>query len=69
MTMHPDTIRFPTGAMRSGDAERRALRFDLADRPAPLGRDLRRGAAKYGDRNWESGFPASVVINHTLARI
>lgn len=69
MTMHPDTIRFPTGAMRSGDADRE--RYDLI---SPIG--LRRlaetyaeGAAKYGDRNWEHGFPASVVINHTLRHL
>ena len=69
MTMHPDTIRFPTGAMRSGDAERE--RYDLI---SPIG--LRRlaetyaeGAAKYGDRNWEHGFPASVIINHALRHL
>ena len=65
----PDTIRFPTGAMRSGDADQQ--RYDLI---SPVG--LRRlaetyaeGAAKYGDRNWENGFPASVVINHALRHL
>ncbi len=46
-------------------------RFDLI---SPIG--LRRlsetyaeGAAMYGDRNWENGFPASVVINHALRHL
>ena len=69
MTMHPDTILFPSGAKRSGDADRE--RFDLI---SPIG--LRRlaetyaeGAAKYGDRNWEQGFPASVIVNHALRHL
>lgn len=66
MSNDPDIIQFPTGAKRSGDAE--SERYDLI---SPIG--LRRlaetyaeGAAKYGDRNWENGFPASVILNHAL---
>lgn len=62
-------VRYATGAVRSADAE--ATRFDLI---SPIG--LRRlaetcaeGAARYGDRNWEQGFPASSVINHALRHI
>ena len=65
----PTTVEFPTGAIRSGDAD--AERFDLI---TPIG--LRRlaqtcaeGAAKYGDRNWEQGFPASVLVNHALRHL
>lgn len=64
-----DTITFETGAMRSGDAE--GERYDLI---TPVG--LRRlaetcadGASKYGDRNWEKGFPVSVLVNHALRHI
>jgi hypothetical protein len=64
-----DRLTYPTGAVRSGDAE--ATRFDLI---SPIG--LRRlaetcaeGAAKYGDRNWEKGFPVSSLLNHALRHI
>jgi hypothetical protein len=64
-----DTIKFPTGAVRSTDAE--DTRFDLI---SPIG--LRRlaetcaeGAAKYGDHNWEKGFPVSSVMNHALRHL
>jgi hypothetical protein len=64
-----ETIEFPSGAVRSGDAEQ--TRFDLI---TPIG--LRRlaetcaeGAAKYGDRNWEQGFPASSLMNHALRHL
>ncbi len=63
MVENPDIIQFPTGAKRSGDAE--SPRYDLI---SPIG--LRRlaetyseGARNYGDRNWENGFPASVIVN------
>ena len=65
----PDTIKFPTGAQRSSDADNE--RYDLI---SPIG--LRRlaetyaeGARKYGDRNWENGFPASVLMNHCMRHI
>jgi len=69
MTDEPTIIKFPTGAQRSGDAE--SQRYDLI---TPIG--LRRlaetyaeGAAKYGERNWENGFPASVLMNHALRHL
>ena len=69
MTQHPDIIKFPSGAIRSGDADRE--RYDLI---TPIG--LRRlaltyaeGAVKYGDRNWERGLPASVMLNHALRHL
>lgn len=64
-----DTRHFETGAKRSGDADNE--RYDLI---SPIG--LRRlaetyaeGAAKYGDRNWENGFPASVIFNHAVRHL
>jgi len=69
MSETPDIIKFPTGAQRSGDAERE--RYDLI---TPIG--LRRlaetyaeGAARHGERNWELGMPASALINHALRHI
>ena len=61
--------QFFTGARRSRDAD--SCRFDLI---TPVG--IRRlaetcaeGAAKYGDRNWEKGIPASVMLNHAIRHL
>lgn len=69
MLDQPDILKFPTGAVRAGDAEE--TRFDLI---TPIG--LRRlaeayaeDARKYGDRHWERGMPASVLVNHALRHI
>ncbi len=60
---------FPSGAVRSSDAEH--VRFDLI---TPIG--LRRlaetcaeGARKYGDFNWQQGIPASQMLNHAIRHI
>lgn len=62
-------VRFWTGAVRSSDAA--SVRYDLI---SPVG--LRRlaetyaeGAAKYGERNWEQGIPATSLANHALQHI
>lgn len=59
----------PTGAIRSTDAA--SYRYDLI---SPIG--LRRiaetyaeGAKKYGDKNWEMGFPISDILNHCIRHI
>jgi len=69
MERQPELTEFPTGAVRSNDAN--GVRFDLI---TPIG--LRRlaetcaeGAAKYGDHNWEKGMPASQMINHAIRHI
>jgi hypothetical protein len=61
--------RFSTGAVRGSDAD--TVRYDLI---TPIG--LRRlaetcaeGAKKYGDRNWQQGIPASVMLNHAIRHI
>ena len=66
---HPDTIKFPTGAQRSSDADRE--RYDLISTVGlrRLAETYAEGAAKYGERNWEQGFPASVVLNHALRHL
>ena len=55
-----------TGAVRSSDADNE--RYDLI---SPIG--MRRlaetyceGARKYGDFNWEKGFPVSDILNHAI---
>jgi len=60
---------FPTGAVRSADAN--DVRFDLI---TPIG--LRRlaetcaeGARKYGDFNWQKGIPASQMLNHAIRHL
>lgn len=66
----PDTVKeFPTGAVRSRDAE--TVRYDLV---SPIG--LRRlaetyaeGAIKYSPHNWLKGFPMSEVLNHAQRHI
>jgi hypothetical protein len=69
MVMAESMQTFPTGAVRSTDANN--VRFDLI---TPIG--LRRlaetaaeGARKYGDRNWLKGIPASVMLNHAIRHV
>lgn len=69
MSTDTNITTFPSGAVRGTDAEN--VRFDLI---TPIG--LRRlaetcaeGARKYGDRNWEKGMPASVMLNHAIRHI
>jgi hypothetical protein len=64
-----DTVRFPTGAVRSCDAE--GTRFDLIPQVGlrRLAETCAEGAAKYGDRNWEQGFPATSLMNHALRHL
>lgn len=64
-----DVAKFATGAVRSKDAAK--TRYDLI---SPIG--MRRlaetyaeGAAKYGDHNWEMGFPISDILNHGLRHV
>lgn len=58
-----------TGAVRSNEGVK--ARYELI---SPIG--LRRvaetygeGAAKYGDKNWEMGFPISDILRHALQHI
>lgn len=67
--LQDNVSRFPTGAVRSTDAD--GERWDLI---TPIG--LRRlaqtcaeGATKYGPRNWEQGIPASNLLNHAIRHI
>lgn len=61
--------RFPSGAVRSGEAS--GVRYDLI---SPIG--LRRlaetykeGSVKYGDHNWQKGLPVSDILNHTIRHV
>lgn len=64
-----DTKHFPSGAIRSGDAEE--TRYDLIS-PIALeawAKTYAEGAAKYGDFNWEKGMPAHDLLNHVIRHI
>ena len=63
------TVKFATGAVRSGDAE--GTRYDLI---SPIGleavaRTCAEGAAKYSDFNWERGMPVHDLLNHAIRHI
>ena len=60
---------FPTGSRR--DVRSGKGRYDLLS-PATLRRDaslLERGAAKYGDRNWEKGQPESRLFDSAFRHL
>ena len=64
-----DRQKFPTGAVRSSDANN--VRYDLIT-PVGLRRlaeTYKEGSLKYGDNNWQKGFPASDVMNHAMRHI
>jgi hypothetical protein len=58
--------RFGTGAVRDRPAGKG--RFDLLPPQAlfRLARHFEKGAAKYGDRNWERGIPLSCYLDSAL---
>jgi hypothetical protein len=58
--------RFATGAVRDGQTGKG--RFDLLPSGAVLrmARHFEKGAAKYGDRNWERGMPLSRFFDSAL---
>jgi len=64
-----EMTHFATGAVRSSDADH--TRFDLIPPTAlrRLAETCAEGAAKYGARNWERGFPATSLINHALRHL
>jgi hypothetical protein len=60
---------FATGAVRSKEAD--ATRYDLI---SPIGleevaRTCAEGAERYGDHNWEKGFPVHDLLNHALRHV
>lgn len=58
-----------TGAVRSSDAD--AVRYDLIS-PIALeawARTCAEGASKYGDFNWEKGFPIPDILNHAIRHL
>jgi hypothetical protein len=58
-----------TGATRSTDKDK--YRYDLISPIAikTLAEVLKEGADKYGDFNWENGFPVTDILNHALGHI
>jgi len=70
-TLHDSGERqqFATGAVRDRQAGKG--RFDLLPALAVtrLARHFEKGAAKYGDRNWEQGIPLSRFLDLSLIHI
>ena len=65
--LHPEEIRqFPSGAVRSSDAEMEAYYLITPDILSTLARVYAEGAKKYGEFNWEKGMPASDFLNHAI---
>ncbi len=65
----PENKQFESGAVRSKEAD--TERYDLI---SPVGMKrlamtYAEGAAKYSDRNWEKGIPASDLLNHVVRHI
>ena len=58
-----------TGAVRSADADNE--RFDLISPilMQRLARTYAEGAKKYGDYNWEQGFPITDLLNHGIRHL
>ena len=62
-----DIKEFITGAKREMLLHRYDLIPTIGERRVAL--IMGEGAAKYGDRNWESGIPMSVMLNHLAAHL
>lgn len=62
-------MEYETGAVRSDDAE--TTRYDLIPQVGlrRLAETCAEGAKKYGERNWERGFPATSLVNHALRHL
>lgn len=56
-------------AVRSGDADGTAYHLISPIGLARLAATYREGSNKYGDHNWEKGFPIGDCINHALRHI
>ena len=61
--------RFPSGAVRSPDADNE--RYDLISPIAlrRLARTYAEGAKKYGDYNWLKGIPGSDLVNRIIRHL
>jgi len=66
--VHSDSIQvFSTGAVRSALTERLDLiPFSGIRR---VGLAMAHGAEKYGEKNWEKGFPLESILNHALVHV
>jgi len=67
--MTTGTRQFPSGAVRSTDADNE--RYDLVSPVAMrrLAEVCAEGATKYGDFNWEKGLPVADLLNHGLRHL
>lgn len=66
--VHSDSVQvFSTGAVRSALVERLDLVPFAGIRRVGLA--MAHGAEKYGEKNWEKGFPIESILNHALVHI
>jgi hypothetical protein len=59
--------RYESGAVRSHLAERYDLVPAIGLREVAL--TMAMGAEKYGEGNWEKGFPVNDILNHALVHV
>jgi len=59
--------RYPTGAVRSHLSERYDLVPTIGLQRVAM--TMSEGAAKYGEHNWQKGFPVNDILNHALAHV
>ncbi len=59
--------RYPSGAVRSHLPERYDLVPTIGLQRVAM--TMAEGAAKYGEHNWQKGFPVPDILNHALAHV
>jgi len=59
--------RYPSGAVRSHLSERYDLVPTIGLQRVAM--TMSEGAAKYGEHNWQKGFPVNDILNHALAHV
>lgn len=59
--------RYPSGAVRSHLPERYDLVPTIGLQRVAM--TMAEGAAKYGEYNWQKGFPVNDILNHALAHV
>jgi len=64
-----EVTKFPTGAVRSTDANKYAYHLISPIGLRRLAETYREGSVKYGDLNCEMGMPISDLLNHVLKHI
>jgi len=66
-TVGDGLCRYPSGAVRSHLSERYDLVPTIGLQRVAM--TMSEGAAKYGEHNWQKGFPVNDILNHALAHV